>query len=435
MRPPTARSANPAPLTDPASAMALALAASFLVVAIAAAPLVDAQSHAPTSLRVTELLPVPDGAQGQREFVELWNPTSAAVDLAGWTLRDAPTSSGSSNEYTFASGRLAAGARIVVWSNGTGDARGPSWSSSPSKTVWNDAGDAVTLLAPNGTVADWLAYGNSAAVPPAGFAGLGKPAAPARGLSIASSDGAWAAGAPTPALAPGTVGGMAGATVLNVAPDARLSGVPATAKPGEALTVQAVVDDANGAADIVEWRLAAGGATVAEGTGSPSGPLALVAPAFSGPWTIEITAADAGGLVDLATATVQVRDARLSVVVPNGLLRFPDLRPGDSDVAASDWATVRNEGGDAVLPLLDVSPFSGPAGEIPVDGNLLVGLKAAGAAGAGVGNVTWIEYAGPLTPLPSLPAGGSILLSLRVEAVPLPLAAGSYGTTFAVVAA
>lgn len=383
----------------------------------------------PTALRISELLPNPDAAQSQREFIELWNPTGAGIDLAGWTLRDAATASGATNEFTFPSGRLAPGARIAVWSNGTGDARGPSWSSSASKAVWNDAGDAATLLDPLGAVVDWLAYGSSAAAAPAGFEGQPKPPAPSRGLSIALDGAAWKTGAPTPALAPGAVGGLATATVLNVAPDARLTGVPVAAKPGEAVRVGLAASDGNGVADLAGWTLSAGGATVASGEGLPTAAVDLAAPGSSGPWTIVLTVTDQAGLVDLATATVQVRDARLSVSLPSGALRFPDLRPGDVQVAATDWASLRNEGSDAVTPLLDVSPFTGPAGDIPVDGNLEVGLRPAG------GNATWIAYAGPLTPLPTVLPGVSLEVSLRLRAVPTPLAAGAYGTTFAVVAA
>lgn len=412
-------------VTARATAFVFVFAMLLVVPAVPASP-------PPGPLQIAEILSIPDAAQGQREFIEVWNPTNGTVDLAGWTVRDAPTASGSFNEFTFSVGRLASGGRIVVWSNGTGDARGPSWSTSPSKTVWNDAGDAATLLDPQGVVADWVAYGNSAAVPPSGFEGQAKPAAPARGLSLALDNGAWAAGQPTPALAPGTAGAMASATVLNVAPQVRLGGVPATAKPGQSLAIELLVEDGNGASDIVDWKLSAGGATVAQGAGTPTSSVALVAPGFSGPWILALTATDAGGLSATATVTVQVRDGRLSVAVSGGALRFPDLKPGDLNVSATDWATVRNEGTDAVTPLLDVSPFTGTSGEIPVDGNLQVGIMPEGASAA---NATWTPYAGPLTTLPLLAPGTAFRLSLRLDAVPAPLAAGSYGTTFAVVAA
>jgi hypothetical protein len=410
------------------SAVALALALLAVYALPSGLGQADAASVSPT-LRISELLPNPDATQGQREFVEVWNPTNASVDLAGWTLQDAPTASGSSNSFTFVSGRLGPGARIAVWSNGSADARGPSWSTSPSKAVWNDAGDAALLSDPSGEVADWLPYGNTAAAAPAGFEGRAKAAAPARGLSLALDGTSWSAAPPTPALAPGTVGGMAGATVLNVAPSAGLAGVRPTARPGEPVTVGLTARDGNGVGDLAGWKLLAAGAAVGQGSGAPPESIALTAPAFSGPWTLELQVTDAGGLTGTASAVVQVRDARLSVAVPGGMLRFPDLAPGDLDVEATGWATLFNEGTDPVVPLLDVSPFSGPGGEIPVDGNLWVATRTAGT------NATWARYDGPLTALPAIAPGASLEVTLRLAAVPAPLPAGAYGTTFAVVAA
>lgn len=402
-------------------------AALLLTLTLAVVP---AFTAAPAgTLRVTELLVVPDAAQGQREFVEVWNPTSAPVDLAGWSLQDAPTAAGSINEYTFASGRLAPGARIVVWSNGSADARGPAWSTSPSKTVWNDAGDAVTLLDPSDVVADWLAYGNSAQTAPAGFEAQAKPAAPARGVALARDGDAWSSTTPSPGLAPGVVGGMAGLTVTNVPPTATVSGLPATVKPGQAVDVVLSASDGNGAADLASWALTMNGAAVAQGSGAPASPFHAVAPAVSGPWSFTLAVVDSGGLTAQHAVSANVRDARLSLLVAGGLLRFPDLAPGATNVTALDWATLRNEGADPVTPLLDVSPFAGPA-DIPVDRHLSVGLVATADA-----TPTWIAYEGPLTALPAIAAGASLRMTLRLDEVPAPLAAGTYGTTFAVVAA
>lgn len=404
-----------------------AVAALLLATALAALPAPAAEA-APAGLRLAELLANPDLAQGQREFVELWNAGPAAVDLAGWTLRDAPTASGSANEFTFAAGRLEPGARIVVWSNGSGDARGPSWSSSPSKAVWNDAGDAATLLSPAGEVADWLAYGSASAAAPPGFEAQPKPSAAARGLSLALADGSWQAGAPTPAFAPGVLGGVAALAVANVAPTATLSGVPGTVKPGQAVQLRLAAADGNGDSDVAAWALAANGAAIAQGQGLPPATKDLVAPAVSGPWTLRLDVTDAAGATGGHTLTVAVKDARLALQLPSGLLRFPELAPGATDVAALDWATLRNEGSEPVVPLLDVSPFSGPQ-PLPVDGRLSVGVAE------GNGTATWLPYTGPLTPLPPIPPGGALRMTLRIDEAPVPLAAGQYGTTFAVVAA
>lgn len=405
-----------------------------LLLVLAPVPSTTAASTSPPGpLRITELLANPDPVLGQREFIELWNPGNATVDLVGWTLNDAPTASGSSNEFTFSAGRLAPNARIVVWSNstagGSADARGPAWSTSTGKSVWNDAGDAATLTAPDGTIADWFAYGNSAAVAPPGFEGQAKPAAPPRGQAVALDGATWSAGSPTPALAPGTVGAVATATVANVAPTASLGGLPETTKPGTAVDVALAVADGNGAADIAAWTLRIDNAAVAQGTGAaPPATFRAVAPAVSGPWTFRLTVTDAAGLAADAVATVEVKDPRLSLQLPAGVLRFPELRPGDANVTALDWATLRNEGLGEARPLLDVSAFSGP-GTMDVAGRLSVGVRLGNATAP-----TWIPYGGPLTPLPPLPAGASLAFTLRLDRVPAPLAAGAYGTTFAVVA-
>jgi hypothetical protein len=409
--------------------MRLRLLATAALLSLALVAPTAPASAAPGPLRIAELLPIPDATQGQREFIEVWNPTDHGIDLAGWKVRDAPTASGAFNEFMFSTGRLAANQRIVVWSNGSADARGPSWSTSPSKTVWNDAGDAVTLLDANGTVADWFAYGNSAMAPPAGFEGQAKPAAPVRGSSVALDGATWTAGVPSPGFAPGEAGGSVGATVVNVAPTVQLSGALANAKPGQTFEVTTAVADANGAADVVSWTLTGNGATLAQGATPPTTPLTLTAPAVSGPWLLDLAASDAGGLTSHATQTVTVHDTRLSVQVASGLLHFPDLHPGDRNVSSTDSALLRNEGSDLAQPLLDVSPFSGVSGEIAVDGNLWVGLQPDG------GNTTWLRYGGPLTALPAMAPGTATHLWLRLDQVPTPLAAGAYGTTFAVVPA
>lgn len=431
----------------------IVLLLAFLLLAVPAAPATADRPTNPSTdppaapataagLRIAELLANPDAAQGQREFVELWNPTNSSIDLVGWTLHDAPTASGSTNAFTFATGRLAPNGRIAVWSNstasGTPDARGPSWSTSTGKTVWNDGGDAVTLSDPADAVVDWFAFGTSAMAPPAGFEGRAKPAAAPRGQSLAL-DGSWAPAIPSPGLAPGTVGAVATAQVVNVGPTAAIMGLPGTARPGQAVEVGLAIADGNGVADIAAWSLRVNNATVAQGAGSslPS-TFRAVAPAVSGPWSFALSATDAGGLAASAAAVVQVRDPRLSLQLPSGVLRFPDLRPGDANVTALDWATLRNEGTGEARPLLDVSSFTGPA-TMAIDGRLSIGVRTGGGANGtatpAAPATTWIAYGGPLTPLPPLAPGASLAFTLRLDRVPAPLAAGSYGTTFAVVAA
>ncbi len=61
-------------------------------------------------LRIVEVLPNAGRgeADSESEWVEIWNPTAAAVDLAGWQIRD----NGGSDVIT--AGRIPAGGRVVI---------------------------------------------------------------------------------------------------------------------------------------------------------------------------------------------------------------------------------------------------------------------------------------------------------------------------------
>lgn len=399
---------------------------ALLTLALLVALPVHADEGVP-AIRITELLANPDPAAGQREFIELHNAGSVAVDLRGWKVRDAPTAANNTNDYTFGALTLGPGQRIVLWSNGSADAVGPSWSTSASKSVWNDAGDAATLLDASGQVRDWIGYGSTTQGAPAGLAAE-KPAAPARGKSIQLDAGAWTAATPTPGMALGQQGGPASVRVANV-PPAIVLRAPASVRPGEAVALRLNVSDGNGGADLVAWSVLSRGAVVRAGNGSFDGDVVVTAPTQAGAWILTVLAADAGGLHVNATATATVRQPRLAVSLPNGgALRFPDLRPGDRNVTSLDAFTLRNDGEDPATPLVDVSAFRAGAAQIPVDGNLWVGVTTAGTT-------TWVRYDGPLQVLPALAPGSTATLALRIGAVPVPAPAGLYGTTFTVVAA
>ena len=384
--------------------------------------------HADTApdLRITEILPVPDAALGQREFVELLNAGTTPVDLSGWMVRDAPTASNATNSFTFGAVQLDPGHRIVVWSNGSADAIGPSWSSSPSKTVWNDAGDAATLLDPQGRVKDWVGYGSTTQQPPPGFA-MSKPAAPGRGKSIQLANGAWSAAEPTPGLAPGQQGGGLAVHVGNVAPTVTLRG-PATARAGATAVLHLNVTDANGAADVASWSIASRGQVVRQGNGSYDGDVTVPVPTTAGSWVVTATAQDAGSMSGNSTVTVAVRQPRIAVgLPPGGALRFPDLRPGDRNVTSLDTLTLRNDGDELAQPRLDMSALRAGRAAIGVERNLWLGVTVDG-------ETTWVRYDAALQALPALEPGEAATLALRIGEVPVPAAAGLYGTTFTVVA-
>jgi hypothetical protein len=376
-----------------------------------AAPAVD--------LRITELLPDPDGTLGQREFVEIWNAGNATVDLAGWKLHDAATTFGSTNTFTFPAWSLRPNGRVVVWGGGAADARGPAWSNG---AVWNNAGDGAFLVDPVGTLSAWAGYGSAAA--PAGFE-AGLSAKPDKALSTELQDGLWVAHEPTPGAAPGATAGTIALQVSNVAPHAAFVGLPSSARPGTVLSIQLAVGDDNGDADVKAWNLTSNGAVVASGSSVPAGPVTLTVPTGIA-WTLAVQARDAAGLTARATAVLALRDSDLAVSIPSGGLAFPEVAPGAAQAEATQPVTLQNVGASPLHPLVDVSDFSGPTALAAV-GHLELGLGAAG-------DVTWMPYTGALTPLPTLEPGQSVPLWFRLVQVPAPLPAGAYGTSFTVVA-
>ncbi|HUR61092.1 MAG TPA: lamin tail domain-containing protein [Candidatus Thermoplasmatota archaeon] len=390
-----------------------------LLLALALMPAPHAAALGPVDLRIMEILPDPDTTNGQREFVEVWNAGNATIELQGWKLRDAPTTSGSTNTYTFPAWSLRPNARVVVWGGGAADGRGPAWSNS---AVWNNAGDGVSLLDATGALVDWAGYGTT--TPPAGFEShlSGKPD---KGLSTEFQDGAWVAHAPSPGAAPGASVGTLAVQVANVAPRAGFDGLPASARPGTTLSLQPVVADDNGDADIKAWNLTSAGAIVARGSGAPTA-VTLTVPATGTTWTLVVQAVDAAGLTAQATATLPLRSSDLSVSMPPTGLAFPEVAPGAAGAVAAEAVVLQNLGASPLRPLVDVSDFTGPA-TIPAVGHLELGTGPAG-------NATWVPYTGALTQLPALAPGESASLWFRLVQLPVPLPAGSYGTSFTVVA-
>jgi hypothetical protein len=390
-----------------------------LLLALCLLPAPHATAAPAVDLRITELLPDPDATLGQREFIELWNAGNATVELQGWKVRDAPTSSGATNTFTFPAWSLPPNGRVVVWGGGAADARGPAWSNG---AVWNNAGDGASLLDAAGSLVDWLGYGTAAA--PAGFEAH-LAAKPDKSLSIESQDGGWVAHEPTPGTAPGATGGTLAFQVLNVAPRAGFTGLPASARPGTALLLQLAVGDDNGDTDVKAWNLTSNGAVVAHGVSPPTGPIQLTVPSGT-QWSLVVQAQDAAGLTARSAVSIPLRVSDLAVTVPAGGLAFPDVAPGAHEAVAAQAILLQNLGGVQLQPLVDVSDFSGPA-PLPAVGHLELGLGAPGG-------VTWVPYTGPLTPLPGLAPGDSAQLWFRITGLPVPLPAGAYGTSFTVVA-
>lgn len=373
---------------------------------------VSAQETAP---RIAEILP--DPAEGDREFIEVWNPASTDVDLAGWTVSDT-----AGNAFTFGNRTLPAGGRVVVWGGGEDDARGPAWSKS---SVWNNGGDQAFLHDAAGTLVDSFAYGSAdwpdgrnETVPPA----------PATGKSLALIDGQWVEGQPTPGTVPDEQGGAVTATVEDVPPSVAFVDAPAELAPAQTATVRFQVDDPNGPDDVAAWTLTGDGAWLADGTDAGLHEVIVEAPSDRDQWTLELTATDQGGNASAVQHTVAIQVQGVVVLVPPGGLGFPAFPPGADAVVSNASFTLRNDANESLTPRIDVSDFSGPA-TIPVAGHLDIGTRPDSNS-----TWQWTPYAGPLEPLPALAPGESVEATLRLRELPTPLPAGTYGTSFTVVA-
>jgi len=156
------------------------------------------------SLQLSELLPDPASPQSDTtdEFVEIYNPNTFTVDLAGWKLRDE-----AGTEFIIKSKSVEANSHIAVFIT-------------ESKITLNNSGDSVQLIDPNGQVVSESAnYGTAE-----------------EGLSWGFIAGTWQwAVAPTPAAvnAPIYIDTSAAGSVENVkkATTKKKAATKAAAKP------------------------------------------------------------------------------------------------------------------------------------------------------------------------------------------------------------
>ncbi len=404
--------------TSPLAALPVTLTVFLATLAF---PGVAGNGDEPPAVIVAEMFSDP----GDRpEFVELLNAGPRDVDLAGWSIHDR-----AGTTYTFDSGWvLGPRARVVLWSGpGAEDTpHGPAWRRG---TVWNNDGDAATLVDPAGRIIDWLGYGSGRADPPPGFEGRGYPAAPGRGLSTAWHSDHWEEGDPTPAAAENS-NGEARLSILNAAPVVRFLDAPDGYEPGEPVAVTIAVTDPNGPADAVTWRIADARSTQFEGHQQGPHELALVAPAADR-WTLDLLAEDAAGASSTARLDLFAWGGLVIHVPESGAVPLPALEPGAVNVTSLAPVAIENRAREALVPLIDVAEFRNGPHRIETADRLLLGIDR--GTGPTTASTLWYSYIGPLTPLPAIPPGETLQLWLRLPEVPSQLPAGDYVTSFAVV--
>lgn len=128
--------------------------AVFLVVLFVASLLaIQGTSAASPSILISEVAYDGIGTEADSEFVELYNPTSSAIDLTGWTIND--------NVGSFSlSGTIAAGSFFVIGDNQAGfeATYGVSADQYGSTLALSNTGDQVILKDASGTEIDFVAW-------------------------------------------------------------------------------------------------------------------------------------------------------------------------------------------------------------------------------------------------------------------------------------
>jgi competence ComEA-like helix-hairpin-helix protein len=97
----------------------------------------------PDGVFINEILPSPEGADEENEWIELYNSNSFEVNISGWKLKDTV---GTPKIFTIpANTKIAALGTIAFWRPET-------------KITLNNDGDGVVLLKPDGETADSVSF-------------------------------------------------------------------------------------------------------------------------------------------------------------------------------------------------------------------------------------------------------------------------------------
>ena len=92
---------------------------------------------------INEILPSPEGSDEQNEWIELYNQNSEKVDLSGWKLKDGQ---GKTTTFVFPDKTLIDPLGFLIFSRNT------------TKIILNNDNDDISLINPDGKVADTVSY-------------------------------------------------------------------------------------------------------------------------------------------------------------------------------------------------------------------------------------------------------------------------------------
>ncbi|MCX6760771.1 MAG: lamin tail domain-containing protein [Candidatus Nealsonbacteria bacterium] len=112
----------------------------------AESPVADLSLGYPTGIILNEVLPSPEGADDQNEWIEIFNQNIFKVDLSGWSISD---SAGSTKTYIFPENtKILPKGFLVLPRPLTG-------------IVLNNEGDGLTLFGPDEKIIDSVVYGKA----------------------------------------------------------------------------------------------------------------------------------------------------------------------------------------------------------------------------------------------------------------------------------
>jgi len=100
----------------------------------------------PAGIVFSKILPSPEGADAEKEWIEIFNQNNFEVNLSGWQIAD---SVGETRKYVFPEGSAIGAEESLLLFRPT------------TKITLNNSGDELRLLRPDGSYADSVAYENA----------------------------------------------------------------------------------------------------------------------------------------------------------------------------------------------------------------------------------------------------------------------------------
>jgi hypothetical protein len=100
----------------------------------------------PSGIVINEILPSPEGADAENEWIEIFNQNNFEVNLSGWQIRD---TIGQAKTFTFPEETKISSQEYLIFSR------------PKTKITLNNSGDGLELIQPDGQIIDRINYGKA----------------------------------------------------------------------------------------------------------------------------------------------------------------------------------------------------------------------------------------------------------------------------------